>query len=195
RESLYGIQLGFHNPKVAKTGFIVGGSVGTAMDERFDVELSLDFYRKSYEETSKIYAGGGGIQPNNEAILLESSVLMLPLMAHARFKVPMSEQFGYPVLPYAQVGFGYIMSWNNYKNFADKIDDSKYFGGFGLRFALGAMYQVGSSSRVSLEAYYMWASLTREEKDAVEGNPVRSELDMSGVGIRLGLHFSMSSSN
>jgi Outer membrane protein beta-barrel domain len=193
-QQVIGIQLGFHNPKATDTGFIIGGTIGSEIDERFDISVGLDFYRKSYEETTTIAQddGAGGLI-HQEVTDVKSSVVMLPLMFHARYKIPLGSDVNVPLTPYIQGGLGYIMSWYGYENYETGADENSYFGGFGFRIALGAMYQMGSSSQFSFEFYYMSASLSHEEDDEEIGRPVKSELDMSGLGVRLGLHFGMGS--
>jgi len=191
-QQVIGIQLGFHNPKATDTGFIIGGTIGLEIDERFDIGVGLDFYRKSYEENTTIAdEDDEGNLIHKEVTDVKSSVFMLPLMIHARYKIPLGSAVEIPLMPYVQGGLGYIMSWYGYENYETQVDENKYFGGFGFRVAFGAMYQMGSSSQFSFELYYMSASLTHEEDDEEIGRPVRSELDMSGLGVRLGLHFSM----
>jgi hypothetical protein len=195
-QQVIGIQLGFHNPKATDTGFIIGGTLGSEIDERFDIGVGLDFFRKSYEETTTISLDdgtgtGGFIQ--QEVTDVKSSVVMLPLMLHARYKIPLGNAIEAPLMPYIQGGLGYFMSWYGYENYDTGADENQYFGGFGYRIALGTMYQIGTSSQLSFEFYYMSASLTHEEDDEEIGRPVKSELDMSGMGVRLGLHFNMGS--
>ncbi len=190
-EPVYGVKLGLHNPKATTTGLLFGFTAGSEIDERFDAGLGIDFFRKTYTETTEIVDpnGGGQINPTIEVPDFESSVTMIPIMANVKFKIPMGSDFQYPLLPYVQLEGGYVLSWYGFTNYETDEDESKFFGGWGLRFGVGAMYQIGSSSRVSLDVYYMSAKLSREDDNEEIGRPVITELDLSGVGIRIGLLF------
>lgn len=193
QNSLFQVKVGLYNPDATDTGFMFTGAVGTEIDQRVDVTLTGDFYRKTFEDVERIRVEQDGadlieVRPN-----FESSVTMLPLMGHVRLKFPLGDKVQYPILPYIQGGAGYVLAWHAWDDADTGESDTNFYHGFGLQFALGAMYPIGEASRVNLELYYQVSSLEREED--TELGLVRTELDMSGIGIRLGLQFGGGSIN
>lgn len=190
-ETLAGVNVGLYNPEATDSGLLISGMAGMEIDERIDVTFTLDWYRKTFEENTAVYQddnqGGtdiGIVVPN-----FESSVTMIPLMANVKLKIPLDGAIDAPLVPYLKGGLGYILTWYGYDNYDTDENETQFYGGFGLRLGIGGMYQIGSNSRVTLEVFYQSSSLEREEEDPEIGRPVVSELDMSGLGVTVGLQF------
>jgi outer membrane protein W len=178
-------RFGTLNPKDAQSGLILGVRTGRDFDNMIMVGLSADLFWKTYTEESEIAdsVSSGGVTVTTVQRDVEYKTLLLPLMFTADVKIPVQNS---PVRPYLGGGIGYQLLFNKEENFEDDISESRFYSGFGYMFELGAEYVMSPHTAIYLEGFYNGCKAKRSE-DSAAGLPTWEEVDMSGLGFRIGL--------
>ena len=178
------IQLGWFSPQATETGFIIGLGQSKVFDEKVELGISLDFFNNKYtdEKTVAVDTTGTGTNINTRQASLETNTMMFPLMANLTIKIPVV----FPLEPYISGSLGYVLLWDNYKNYEDNVEETKFFSGFAWRASAGLAYQLGSRSDITAEVMYIGAKPSRSEGEE-NGLPTWTEVDMSGLAFRLGV--------
>lgn len=183
--SVTNLQVGMLNPKAVDSGLLLKAGLGKEFDEMVELGISLDFYIKS--KTDKEYIGGGegtsGAQIDTVVENFKTSSYMFPVTANITIKVPVE----FPVFPYVDAGLGYVLLWNSYDNYFTGEGDTKFYGGMCWRIAAGGFYPLGSKSALTAELFYFGGKPSHSEGESERGLPTRTEVNMSGLGFRLGI--------
>ena len=176
--------IGFLFPADAKTGLIGGIYTGRMVDEAVGFGIELDFYRKTYTEDTEFPAGTSGQVEETRIIPdVENATTMLPLLFKLNFAVPVAEKLAVRV----NGGVGYEIMWNSVKQYSEHIDDTKFYHGFAWMIGAGLSIPLSRASDIFIEADYHGSSPSRGEGETEEGAPIRTEVDMSGMLLRVGL--------
>jgi len=171
-------QAGVLMPKDAQTGFIAGVSMGRAIDQNIAWAVELDYYVTSYtEETTVQGEGGGQINPDQIVTKIENSTRMLPIF----FKLVYTSQVSPSLDLRVSGGLGYEFMWNSEVNHEKNIDETRYYHGFAWFIGGGLSIPVSQASDLFAQINYHGGSPSRDEGTNVDGLPVRTEVDMSGV--------------
>lgn len=179
------LKAGYFNPKGAKAGFIFGGNYSWIIDESVDIGIGVDFFRKGYTDQSEIYKATA---PNGEKVTeiethADYTTTILPLYGVLNVKFPAGRYLDYLVS--AELGYEWL--WSNVKTYGTtKINDTKSYSGFKWLIGGGIAYRVGSKSSFLAEVFYDGSKVSREKKDEVNV-PTRYEVDLSGLGFRVGI--------
>ncbi|NQS98449.1 MAG: hypothetical protein HQ591_08350 [candidate division Zixibacteria bacterium] len=186
QNSLSYIQIGSFNPKAADSGLIIGFGTAKMVDERVELGISLDIFTKQRTDEERISWEDPVTNVVIDTVItnFESTIYMFPIMAYACVNFPVE----FPITPYVSGSIGYTLLWNSYDNYVSGAGETNYYGGFGYRFAVGGMYPLGSKSAFIAELFYNSSKPSHSEETAI-GLPTRTEVDMSGLGICLGLKF------
>ncbi len=85
-------------------------------------------------------------------------------------------------------GVGYELLWVNENNYdpANLVDDLRFYSGFGWQVGAGVSLPMSRNSDLFAEALYHGGSPSKD-KGTKAGLPVREEVDMSGLMIKLGI--------
>jgi hypothetical protein len=84
-------------------------------------------------------------------------------------------------------GVGYAFLWNNFTNYETEEDKTQFFHGFAWNVAAGVSHPLSRASDVFGEIVYYSGKPSRDAGETEIGLPVRSEIDMSGIGLRFGI--------
>ena len=179
-------QIGSFNPKATDAGLILCFGTAKMVDERVELGVSLDMFTKRSEDEEEIATeiDPSGTVTTTISTNFESTVYMFPLMAYTCINFPVE----FPVTPYITGAIGYTFLWNSYDNYVTNEGETNYFGGFCYRFGVGGLYPLGSRSAFVAEVFYN-SSKPSHKEDIQAGVPTRTEVDMSGMGFRIGLKF------
>ena len=179
-------QIGSFNPKATDAGLILCFGTAKMVDERVELGVSLDMFTKRSVNEEEVGSGEvtGGVQQDTIITNFESTVYMFPLMAYTCINFPVE----FPVTPYITGAIGYTFLWSSYDNYIENKSETNYFGGFCYRFGVGGLYPLGARSAFVAELFYN-SSKPSHKEDVQEGMPTRTEVDMSGMGFRIGLKF------
>jgi hypothetical protein len=81
---------------------------------------------------------------------------------------------------------GYELMWVNEVNYVENIDDTRFYSGFAWQVGAGASIPMSRNSDIFAEALYHGGTPSKDEGKEFD-LPVRTEVDMSGLMIRLGI--------
>ncbi len=138
------LKFGYFNPADTKGGFIIGGILGTAIDEAVDVGIGVDFFRGTNSRESKIESStsGAGTKETGWRLDAEASSTIIPLTAQVNVKIPAS----YSMYWTAGGGVGYEMLWTKEKEFAESgqvtAAESRFYHGFRWVLNAGVLYHI-----------------------------------------------------
>ena len=179
------LKAGYYNPKGAKAGFIFGGTYSWIVDESVDIGIGVDFFRKAYTDETTLAKTVSQNQVTEYTIEKNAdfTTTILPIYGLINVKFPAGAYLDY----IAGASLGYEWLWSNVKTYGEtKIDDSKSYSGFKWLLSGGIAYRVGSRSSFIAEVFYDGSKVSREKK-AEKDAPVRYEVDLSGMGFRIGV--------
>lgn len=175
---------GLLGPKDAKSGFYGGVNFGRMVDERVGISVGVHVYYSSYTKSSKVGENvNGQIVISQEATELDQSATLIPIYFQLHFVGPVSKSLDLKVTG----GVGYELLWSSVTNFQKKIDGTQFFSGFGWNIGAGISLPVSRASDFYGELFYHGGSPSRDEGKTEEGLPVTSEINMNGIGFRVGL--------
>lgn len=178
------LKVGLLNPSNAQTGFLGSLAVGRAVDENIGLGFSLDVYRRSYtknEEVSETQVGN--VITKTERTDLDQSTTLIPLFFQLTYQGPVMPMLNVRVTG----GLGYELLWNSYTNYKTKEDDTQFFSGFGWHLDAGVSYPLSRKSDIFAELLYHGGTPSRDQGKTDEGAPIHSEIDMGGLGFRIGM--------
>jgi len=179
------LKAGYFNPKGSKAGFIFGGHYSWIVDESVDIGIAVDYFRKRYTEETSVAesVSAGGTVEKEIRTDAEFTTNILPIYGLINIKFPAGMYLDY----FASGGLGYAMLFSKEQTFGENASKTnRFYSGFKWIVSTGIMYQVGSRSSFLAEVFYDGTKVSREKKDDI-GAPVRYEVDLSGVGFRIGI--------
>lgn len=176
--------VGLLAPTDAESGFFGGVNIGRMVDEKIGISLGLHVYHSSYTKEEKVGDGTSGqTQSSSIATELEQSATLIPLFFQLHYVGAITEALDLKVT----AGLGYELLWNSYTNFAQKIDDTDFLSGFGWLISAGVSLPISSASDFYGEVLYHGGSPSKDAGKNELGYPVRTEVDMGGLGVRIGI--------
>ena len=110
----------------------------------------------------------------------------MPIMFKLTFDKKLSQAS--PFMIRGSAGLGYQFLWNKEENYLEDKKDTRFYHGFAYQVSAGAGIEMSSSAILFAEAFYHGGKVKRNKTDTA-GLPTWSEVDMSGVGIRIGINF------
>lgn len=179
------LKVGYFNPKNSKNGFIFGAGYSWIVDESVDIGIAVDYFRKNYTEETQIAqsVSASGTVEDEIRTDAEFTTNILPIYGVLNVKFPAGTYLDY----FLSGGLGYEMLFSKEQSFGENSKNtSRFYSGFKWIVSGGVMYRVGSRSSFLAEIFYDGTKVSRDKKDEV-GAPVRYEVDLSGIGFRVGI--------
>ncbi|OQX95723.1 hypothetical protein B6I21_03970 [candidate division KSB1 bacterium 4572_119] len=179
------LKVGYFNPKGAKAGFLFGGSYSWVVDESVDFGIAVDYFRKNYTQETTIAqtVNQDGTVENEIATEAEFTTNILPIYGVINVKFPAGTYLDY----FASGGLGYAMLFSSEETFIEGgSKNNRFYSGLKWLVTGGIMYRVGSRSSFLAEVFYDGTKVSRDKKNE-EGAPTRYEVDLSGIGFRVGI--------
>lgn len=179
------LKVGYFNPKGSKAGLIFGAMHSWVIDEAVDIGLAVDFFHKQHMQEARVAqsVSTGGTVENEIMTEAQFTTNILPIYGVVNVKFPAGRFFDY----FASAGLGYSMLFSKEQTFGnDASKTSRFYSGFKWIVSGGFVYRLGSRSSFIGEVFYDGTKVSRDKKDDV-GAPVRYEVDLSGLGFRLGI--------
>lgn len=179
-------KIGFLAPSGAEKGLFFGVNSGRMIDEALSWSVSLDMYSKSYSKSMEIdtIAGvSGSVNEINNVTEIENSTLYLPLLIRLNYEKNLPSGF----VVRGGAGIGYAFLWANEDNYRDNIEETRFYSGLTYRFSGGVGLQISSSANLLIDLEYNGGEVSRDKGKNSAGLPVRAAIDMSGLGIRVGV--------
>ncbi len=178
-------KIGLLMPSDAENGFIGGIGMGKMVDEKIGAGFEISYYGKTFNKETKVASdpGTGGTTGSSTYVTeIENSTTLIPLM----FNIVLVTQAGPNFDLRFTGGVGYELLWVNENNYQQKVDETRFYSGFAWQVGAGASIPMSRNSDFFAEALYHGGNPSKDE-GTVEGLPVRTEVDMSGLMVRLGI--------
>ncbi|NOZ61719.1 MAG: hypothetical protein GXO74_08550 [Calditrichaeota bacterium] len=179
------LKAGYFNPKGSKAGLIFGAMHSWIVDESVDIGLAVDFFHKQHTAETQIAqsVSTGGTVENEVRTDAQFTTNIVPIYGIINVKFPAGRYFDY----FASGGLGYAMLFSKEQSFGENASKtSRFYSGFKWIVSGGFSYRIGSRSSFIGEVFYDGTKVSRDKKDDV-GAPVRYEVDLSGLGFRIGI--------
>ena len=162
---------------------IVGGSWGKMIDQNVGWEIEVDYFWRTFTQETTVRVDQGQTQSTTIVTEIENSTKMLPLFFKLSF---LSESF--PNLDLRVSGaLGYAFLWTRDANYKLGVEESSSYSGFAWQVGAGLSFPVSRAADFYGEAIYLGTTPSTDEGTTTEGLPQRTEVDMSGIWLRLGL--------
>ena len=179
------IRIGYYIPDAAKNGVILGYQMGKTIDDRVSFGLSTDLYTRKYVDLVEIDTTGIDLADiTTNQVNIDFSTYMLPIQANVIVNIPMDIA---GMTPYLGGGLGFAILLNREVNYINDDTDMHFFSAFVWNIAGGLNYELGSNSAARFELFYNRAVMKGSRDKTEAGFPTYDELNMSGLGIRIGL--------
>jgi len=169
-------------PTDAKTGFIGGLSFGRMLDENIGWGAEVDVYRRTYTKEEEVAQNTGQVNETVVVTEIENATTMIPVL----FKIAYLTQAGPGFDLRISVAGGYEFMWNSENNYLINKEKSRFYSGWTWQVGAGISLPISRTADFFGELNYHGGSPSRDEK-RIDGLPVRTEVDMSGMMLRLGL--------
>ena len=167
-------------PQDMDNGIIVGISKGQIVDENIGWAFEANYFWRTFTKDRVVKSTGG---TTTSATEIENSTKMLPVM----FKIIYLSQIAPKLDLRISGGLGYTFLWNNDTNYKLNIENSGFFTGFAWQIGAGVSLPLTRASDVFGELSYFGSTPSTDEGETTEGLPLRTEIDMSGLYMRLGI--------
>ena len=176
QQSIYELKGGVLFPQDTETGTIIGLSVGHMADENLGWAFEAQYFWRTYTQEYRI---------NQQTIVteIENSTKMLPLMV----KIMYLSQIAPSLDLRLSGGIGYAFLWNKEANYVIGVEDSKSFSGFAWELGGGVSIPISRAADFFGELTYFYSTPSRDAGKTIEGLPQRTEINMSGLVIRVGV--------
>ncbi|MDD3044388.1 MAG: outer membrane beta-barrel protein [Candidatus Delongbacteria bacterium] len=191
QKNMGAIKAGMFFPQACDGGFDLGFEYGYHIDTNLDVGLSLDWFKKDYEDKAAKgeYEDIPGLTADQVAKLSETIIYDFPLMVSVTAKFPINNKMKW----FATGGLGAEMLYASYNSYdSDEIDEkSELAFDFNWRLGGGIMYNLGARSEIFGELAYHYSKPSYEYEDEIGGvdYTLEREYDMSGILSRVGVRF------
>ena len=181
-------KVGLLNPKdIEKSGYIFGINLGRMIDESLSWSFEFNYFQKGYEKTTTGYELelSPGIDPKTVTKELEYKTRIIPMFLKLNYEHPLG--YKSPFYARASAGLGWELVWNREDNYRTKTHKNRFYNGFGWQGSGGIGFEISSTANFFVDAFYNGSKVKRNHKTDEEGYPTWEELDVSGLGVRIGV--------
>jgi hypothetical protein len=176
QHTMFEIEGGALFPQDTETGTIIGLSAGRMADENFGWAFEAQYFWRTY---TKEYA----TQQETIVTEIENSTKMLPVMGKIIYLSQIAPSLDLRI----SGGIGYAFLWNREANYLVGKEESNSFSGFAWEIGAGISLPISRAADFFGEVNYFYSTPSREEDRTIEGLPQRTEIDMSGILLRIGV--------
>ena len=179
------ISLGLYSPPEIESGLNIGYGYYRYIDEMVSAGIGMDAFWTNYMKASSVETEETGLGQEiiTQQVEIDMTSYLLPLMGTVRVILPI--ELG-AFSPYTNVSLGWNILFNNETNYVTGEQTFRFFNGFGSCFSL----MVGGpeeTSGIGIETYYRSAKMKANVDETELGLPIYDELDMTGLGLQIGL--------
>ncbi len=170
-------------PQDSDTGFMIGGAWGRMVDENMGWQIGADYFWRTYSKEIPVKETAGTTSTTTIATEIENSTKMLPVM----FKLVYLSELMPKIDLRLSGGIGYTFLWNSETNYKLDVEKSDFYSGFAWQVGAGISLPISRAADFYGEFNYLGTTPSKSEENDIEGLPVRTEIDMSGLQIRIGV--------
>jgi hypothetical protein len=185
----YTIRVSYYEPRDAVDGFAVGGSWNGRITDVLSLGVGTDIFVRNFVRDTPVatqeYASG--INTTTVQREVQYSTVIFPIQMELSFEIPIVKR----LTVFGQGAFGWELLWVSEQNWVDSVSDSRLYTGATYTGAAGLMFKLGQNSDLYLQGYYKHSKVKRERDVITAGLPAFEEVNLSGLGLRMGLAFEM----
>ena len=185
QHTIYELEVGALFPEDTEMGTIIGLSAGRMVDENLGWTFQVQYFWRTFTQEYTTTETGGTTKEETIATEIENSTKMLPIMAKIIFLSQIGPKFDIRI----NGGIGYAFVWNHEANYIVGIEDSKSFSGFAWQLGAGASIPISRAADLFGDLAYFYSLPSRDAGTSQAGLPQRTEIDMSGLMLRIGVRF------
>jgi hypothetical protein len=185
KESAYTLRVSYYEPESAEAGFTFGGSAGAVFDDIVTLGFGTDIYFRNFTKDTKV-ADEEYLNGDESAIYvreIQYTTLIVPLMAELTVRIPIA----WKLSAFGHGGLGFEFMWAKEENFDTGSTDNRWYGGFAWMGGAGLSLKLGTDTSLYAEGFYKHSKVKRNRDDLTVDMPVFEEVDLSGLGVRLGV--------
>jgi hypothetical protein len=183
QRGIISINGGLLFPQDTEKGMIIGAGWGRMLDENISWEIEGDYFWRTYTQEMTVKVSDGNTQSTTVATEIENSTKMLPVF----FKVNYLSQ----ILPKLDLrlggGLGYAFLWTHDANYKLNVENSDSYNGFAWQLSAGVSFPISRAADFFGEFIYLNTTPSTDQGTTAEGLPQRTEVDMSGLWMRIGI--------
>jgi hypothetical protein len=181
-------RVNYVNPENAKPGVAIGGSFGSSFNDIVTLGLGTDVYYRNYtRDTLVAETVVNGVTVSTVQRELQYSTLIFPLMAELNLKIPIAFKLSF----FGDGSIGFEFMRTHVQNYQDSVSEKKWYAGLAWVLGAGIMYEIGRDTDIYLEGFYKNSKVRRDLDGASEYLPIFEEVNLSGIGFRLGIALSL----
>ena len=181
------ISFGLYSPPEIESGLTIGYGYYRYIDDMVSAGVGMDAFWTNYIKVSSVGIAdttGVGQAIITQQVEIDMASYLLPLMGTVRVILPF--ELG-AFSPYTNVSLGWNILFNNETNYVNGEQTFRFFNGFGWGLGAGASLVLGEKSSIGIETYYRSAKMKANVDETELGLPIYDELDMTGLGLQIGL--------
>ena len=170
-------------PQDTETGTIIGLTFGRMADENLGWAFEAQYFWRTYTKEFTVSESGGATQQETIVTEIENSTKMLPVMGKIMYLSQIAPSLDLRI----SGGLGYAFLWNTEANYLIGVEESDSFSGFAWEIGAGISLPISRAADFFGELNYFHSTPSRDAGTSVEGLPQRTEIDMSGLLVRVGI--------
>jgi hypothetical protein len=183
QHTIFEIEGGALFPQDTETGMILGLTGGRMADENLGWAFEVQYFWRTFTKEYTVAETGGATQQETIVTEIENSTKMLPIMGKLIYLGQIAPSLDIRI----SGGIGYAFLWNTEANYVENIEESNSFSGFAWQLGAGVSLPISRAADFFGELAYFSSKPSRDAGTTQEGLPQRTEIDMSGLLLRVGV--------
>ena len=183
QHTMFEIEGGALFPQDTETGTIIGLSVGRMADENLGWAFEAQYFWRTFTKEYTVSESGGATQQETIVTEIENSTKMLPIMGKIIYLSQIAPSLDIRI----SGGIGYAFLWNTEANYVIGVEDSDSYSGFAWEIGAGISLPISRAADFFGEINYFYSTPSKDAGTTVDGLPQRTEIDMSGLLLRVGV--------
>ncbi len=186
KSSFIEFKFGTMRPEDTDQGNLLGFSTGRRLDDRLYWGFEFNHFKSSFQkETTVAEFDSGGINFRDKQLELDFTTRIVSMFLQISYELRLAPQS--PVYLRASGGGGLELIWNNENNFLNNVERTRFFNAFGWQVTGGVGIRISKSGIIFFDGLYNSAVATKK-LEPQNGLPTFREIDISGVGFRVGVN-------
>lgn len=183
QHTMFELEGGALFPQDTETGTIIGLTIGRMADENLGWAFEAQYFWRTYTKEFTVSETGGVTQQETIVTEIENSTKMLPVMGKIIYLSQIAPSLDIRI----SGGIGYAFLWNREANYLLGKEESNSYSGLAWEIGAGISLPISRAADFFGEINYFYSTPSREEDRTIEGLPQRTEIDMSGILLRIGI--------
>jgi hypothetical protein len=183
QHTMFELEGGALFPQDTETGTIIGLTIGRMADENLGWAFEAQYFWRTYTKEFTVPETGGVTQQETIVTEIENSTKMLPVMGKIIYLSQIAPSLDIRI----SGGIGYAFLWNREANYLLGKEESNSYSGLAWEIGAGISLPISRAADFFGEINYFYSTPSREEDRTIEGLPQRTEIDMSGILLRIGI--------